>query len=96
MPHFQDKIPIHRCPVDIFKLNSWTWGAINPADMSTDKALDILWSRQFFHEGYFTPDADNPLNRLRVFRIANTVRLGRGAGQERWLRMGPSENYVAR
>jgi hypothetical protein len=23
-------------------------------------------------------------NRLRVFRIANTVRLGRGVGQERW------------
>src|SRR5262249_35429045 len=35
-------------------------------------------------------------NRLRVFRIANTVRLGRGVGQERWWRMGPSENYVAR
>src|SRR2546428_3132637 len=37
-----------------------------------------------------------PINRLRVFRIANTVRLGRGVGQERWWRMGPSENYVAR
>jgi hypothetical protein len=24
------------------------------------------------------------INRLRVFRIANTVRLGRGVGQERW------------
>ena len=35
------------------------------------------------------------LNRLRVFRIATTVRLGRGVGQERWLRMGPSEKYVA-
>src|SRR5262249_473332 len=35
-------------------------------------------------------------NRLRVFKIANTARLGRGVGQERWLRMGPSENYVAR
>jgi hypothetical protein len=23
-------------------------------------------------------------NRLRVFRIANTVRLGRGVSQERW------------
>ena len=36
------------------------------------------------------------LNRLRVFKIANTARLGRGVGQERWLRMGPSENYAAR
>jgi len=36
------------------------------------------------------------INRLRVFRIANTVRLGRGVGQERWLGMEPSENYVAR
>ena len=35
-------------------------------------------------------------NRLRVFKIANTARLGRGEGQERWLRMGPSEKYVAR
>jgi len=35
-------------------------------------------------------------NRLRVFRIANTVRLGCEVGQERWLHMGPSENYVAR
>ena len=32
------------------------------------------------------------INRLRVFRIANTVRLGRGVGQERWKRMGSSEN----
>ena len=39
---------------------------------------------------------DYSYNRLRVFRIANTVRLGRGVGQERWWRMGPSENYVAR
>src|SRR5919197_885320 len=29
--------------------------------MSIDKALDILCSRQFFHEGHFTPDANNPL-----------------------------------
>src|SRR5262245_9306492 len=36
-----------------------------------------------------------PSNRLRVFKIANTARLGRGGGQERWVRMGPSENYVA-
>jgi hypothetical protein len=34
-------------------------------------------------------------NRLRVFRIANTSHLGRGGGQERWLRMGPSEKDVA-
>ena len=34
--------------------------------------------------------------RLRVFRIANTVRLGRGVGQERWGRVGASEKYVAR
>ena len=62
MQHFQDKVPIHRCPVDILKLYSGTWGAIRPADMSTDKALDVLRSRQFFHEGHFTPDADNPLS----------------------------------
>src|SRR4029453_10762971 len=30
--------------------------------MSTDKALDVLRSRQFFDEGHFTPDADNPLS----------------------------------
>src|SRR5215467_12950322 len=29
--------------------------------MSTDKALDVVWSRQFFHEGHFTPDANDPL-----------------------------------
>src|SRR5712691_3984317 len=29
--------------------------------MPTDKTLDILCSRQYFHEGHFTPDADNPL-----------------------------------
>jgi hypothetical protein len=51
-------MPIHRCPVDILQLKSWTWCAIGPADMSTDKTLDILRSRQLFHEGYFTPNAD--------------------------------------
>jgi hypothetical protein len=61
MHHFQDKIPIHRCPVDILQLNSWTWCAIDPTDMSTDKALDVLRSRQFFHEGHFTPNVDHPL-----------------------------------
>jgi hypothetical protein len=35
-------------------------------------------------------------NRLRVFRRANTAHLGRGVGQERWLRVGPSEKYAAR
>ena len=40
-------------------------------------------------------DVQQPGNRLRVFRIANTVSLGRGVGQERWLRMRLSENYVA-
>ena len=34
-------------------------------------------------------------NRLRVFRSANTAHLGRGVGQERWLRVGPSEKYAA-
>src|SRR5712691_89304 len=29
--------------------------------MSTDKALDILRSRQFLHQRHCTPDADNPL-----------------------------------
>ena len=61
MHHLQDKMPIHRCPVDIFKLNSRTRCPIDPTDMSTDKALDILRSRQFFHEGHFTPDADHPV-----------------------------------
>jgi ketopantoate reductase len=35
-------------------------------------------------------------NRLHVFRTANTAHLGRGIGQEQWLRVGPSEKYVAR
>jgi len=35
-------------------------------------------------------------NRLRVFRIATSAHLGRGVGQERWWRVGPSEKYVAR
>jgi hypothetical protein len=35
-------------------------------------------------------------NRLRVFRIANTAHLGRGVGQERWWRVGPSEKYAVR
>ena len=35
-------------------------------------------------------------NRLRVFRSANTAHLGHGVGQERWLRVGPSEKYAAR
>ena len=61
MHHLQDKMPIHRCPVDVLQLNSWTWGAIDPTDMSTDKALDILRSRQFFHEGHFAPYANHPL-----------------------------------
>jgi hypothetical protein len=61
MHYFQDKVPIHRCPVDILKLNSWTWRAIDPTDMSTDKALNVLSSRQLFHEGHFTPNADHPL-----------------------------------
>src|SRR5215475_14968782 len=59
--HFQDKVPIHGCPIDILKLNSRTRCAIGPADMSTNKASDILRSRQLFHEGHFTPDADHPL-----------------------------------
>lgn len=37
-----------------------------------------------------------PFNRLHVFRTANTAHLGRGIGQEQWLRVGPSEKYVAR
>src|SRR5438309_1657993 len=61
MHHFEDKVPIHGCPIDILQLNSWTWRAIDPTDMSTDKALDIGCSRQLFHKGYFPPDANNPL-----------------------------------
>src|SRR5437016_1603240 len=62
MHHFEDKVPIHRGPVDILKLNSWTWRAIDPTDMSTDKALNIRCRRQFFYQGHCTPDADNPLS----------------------------------
>jgi len=36
------------------------------------------------------------INRLRVFRRAHTAHLGRGVGQERWLRVGASEKYAAR
>ena len=61
MHELEDKVPIHRGPVEILKLNSWTWRAIDPTDMSTDKALDILCSRQLFYERHFTSDADNPL-----------------------------------
>src|SRR2546425_790628 len=61
MHHCQDKMPIHRCPVDILKLNRWTWRAIDPTDMSTDKASYILCSRQFFHQRHCTPDANNPV-----------------------------------
>ena len=39
---------------------------------------------------------NQPFNRLRVFRSANTAHLGRGVGQERWWRVGPSEKYVER
>src|SRR5262245_41520041 len=61
MHHLQDKMPIHGGPVDILQLNSWTWCVIGPADMPTDKALDILRRRQFFHQGHFPLDVDNPL-----------------------------------
>ena len=61
MHHGEDKGPIHGCPVDILKVDRWTWCAIRPADMSTHKALYILCSRQFFHKRHCTPDADNPL-----------------------------------
>jgi hypothetical protein len=37
-----------------------------------------------------------PVNWLRVFRSAHTAHLGRGVGQERWWRVGPSEKYAAR
>src|SRR5215471_14031608 len=61
MHQFEDKVPIDRCPVNILRLNRWTWRAIDPTDMSTDKALDILRSRQLLHEGHFAPDANHPL-----------------------------------
>ena len=61
MHQFEDKVPIHRCPVYILKLNCWTRCPIGPADMSTDKALDIVSSRQFFDERHFAPYADHPL-----------------------------------
>ena len=36
------------------------------------------------------------LTGCEFFRTANTAHLGRGIGQEQWLRVGPSEKYVAR
>src|SRR6516162_2936320 len=36
------------------------------------------------------------INLLRVFRSAHTAHLGRGVGQEHWLRVRPSEKYAAR
>jgi hypothetical protein len=60
MHHCENTIPIHSRKVDILKLDRWTWGAISPADMSTDKALDILRSRQLaLQEGTYdnTPQA---------------------------------------
>src|SRR5262245_65786272 len=36
------------------------------------------------------------MNRLRVFRRAHTAHLGRGVGQEQWLRVGPSAKDAAR
>jgi hypothetical protein len=45
MHHFEDKVPIHGCPVNILQFDRWTWCAVCPANMSTDKALDVLRSR---------------------------------------------------
>jgi hypothetical protein len=53
-------MPIHGRKVDILQFDRWTWGAIGPTDMSTDKALDILCSRQLFHQRHFPPDVDDP------------------------------------
>ena len=53
--------------------------------------MNSVWGKAFVLTGLILM-----LNRLRVFKIANTAHLGRGVGQKRWLRMGPSENYVAR
>ena len=61
MHYFEDKIPIHRCPIDVLQFDRWTRCAIGPANMSTNKALDILCSRQLFHQRHFPPDAYNPL-----------------------------------
>ena len=66
MHHLQDKVPIHHCPVDIFQFDRWTQCAIGPADVSTDKVLDVFCSRQFFHQRYFTPDANNPLSGVSI------------------------------
>src|SRR4030095_6372985 len=41
--------------------NSCTWRAIDPSDMSTNKASDIPRSRQLFHQRHFTPYADHPV-----------------------------------
>jgi hypothetical protein len=61
MHGFEDKVPIHRCPVDILELDSWIRRAIGPPDMPTDKTLYILCRRQLFHQGYFPPDVNDPL-----------------------------------
>src|SRR5215471_20530795 len=36
------------------------------------------------------------INRLQVLRSAHPTHLGRGVGQEQWLRVGPSAKYAAR
>ena len=49
MHHLQDKVPIHGCPVDILQFDRWTWRAIGPADVTTDKTVDILRRHKLFN-----------------------------------------------
>src|SRR5712691_10465703 len=86
MHHLQDKVPIHRCPVDILKLNSWTWRAIDPTDMSTDKAsysnsrskvcVKYAGPMELWNDALVTPCEGQSRRRLSHLRLsANTEML---------------------
>src|SRR5712691_11230680 len=86
MHHLQDKVPIHRCPVDILKLNSWTWRAIDPTDMSTDKAsysnsrskvcVKYAGPMELWNDALVTPCEGQSRRRLGPLRLsANTAML---------------------
>ncbi len=63
MHGFEDEVPIHSGKVDILKFDSRSWHSIEPADMSTDKTLNIVHSRKFLNKRHFIPHADDLLSR---------------------------------
>src|SRR5438874_12607973 len=73
MHYFEDQVPIHRGPVDILQFDRWTWRAIDPTDMSTDKALDIRCSRQCFHQRHLplTPMIHWVTRRVASFMVCS-------------------------